>query len=289
MEKLIFSLELLTVMFSINYILLLVPFISWDNIYHKAISVSNYYDSRLSTTLSIISGMTNFFYAITNYFIVIQIMTNSIMITLLSDSTTTFRVLTGLGFINLLVSVYYYILSMESSFEGGVSPDEGFLDVVMFKFLLKLTYKATLPKDIYQIVTLYYFTHLDRADISGYDSLMSNAHDFSNKILALWNKDSYREDINKFLLQPKNVSVLASISNVLTDDTKLEFIESSIGRDSRKVYISCLKDLTKEMTHFVVPKEIDIDDSQSSIKAYNSNVELISELEKAKNNNFYIV
>lgn len=280
-------LTVVTILITLNYLQLIYPIFSWEGINDEVREYRIYYPARLMAITHRFHAIYDFLYVATNYLVLYNFFQTVYLFSSAMGAESKLLIFAAaLSGVNTFIGFWYY----SDSLEFGVS--DGPLDDIVLNFLAHISYKKIMPREIYPLFKLYHFKYLSVFHKYKTNSLARAAYDFSTVMSVLISDSTYEKDVYKFLLEPKNVSVLATISNVLTDNVKLAFIDSTSGDSSRKVYIASLIEMSKEMEEIVSIKKItdrDEKNKNETSKADKLNEELIAEMTKSKQNKHYIV
>lgn len=280
-------LTVVTILITLNYLQLIYPIFSWEGINDEVREYRTYYPARLMAITHRFHAIYDFLYVATNYLVLYNFFQTVYLFSSAMGAESKLLIFAAaLSGVNTFIGFWYY----SDSLEFGVS--DGPLDDIVLNFLAHISYKKIMPREIYPLFKLYHFKYLSVFHKYTLNSLARAAYDFSTVMSVLISDSTYEKDVYKFLLEPKNVSVLATISNVLTDNVKLAFIDSTSGDSSRKVYIASLIEMSKEMEEIVsIKKRTDRDakNKNETSKADKLNEELLAEMTKSKLNKHYIV
>lgn len=257
------------------------PFVSWENILSKTKKTEGLYDEKLIAKIEFMKKVEDCS-GVMNY---ISLVIGLALLAVTSYDINSYVTRFFLGVPLILSSfiifggVFYEVYPPLSSVFRVKR--YGRFDSKLLGYLLEKTYKSKLPKDVFQLFKLYHLPYLALEETPKKESLDKATFDFSNSILRLSNYTDYNTSVFRVLLEPKNISILAAISNVLTDDKKLKFINSSEGYEILQDYKESLKEIENSMLSITKNKEQIIEEDLAT--------ELINNLAKAKENKYLVL
>lgn len=275
----------LTLLLMLNNIFTLVPILSFSNIYYIA------YEKQKLPMPKLIKKLKPFMHYEE---ISMLVLAASFPLSILLMALYLFSAPENLAYeyLYILPTVISMILGLVMlTFELYPLDGKGLLDYKVLKLFIRNHYKKEMPKDIYQLVELYFFNYLENKDKFTHKpkSLVLSTFNFSKAIMKLTTEQNEKSAVYNYLLEPSTISVLASITNVLTDDKKLKFIDGTEGSETLKEYKKTLKEIQYGMEKIAFKVDINKFNEPNKDMPEDMNVELMSALNKAKENKHFVV